>query len=139
MHPPDILNNNSFSVEWHQRYLNADRPLRNYTTNRSYRVGLPFSRLRNLFTPTVFLCFPFLFIRRANPLCITDAESATRFAGPIPAIGAWSCVAVCHTFLEMHFRLVDIYLGGDCSWCLRDDSVSARSARFWTNERVRYV
>jgi len=45
---------------------------------------------------TVCLGLPYLFMRRANPLRITDEESMTRSAGPMLAIGACSCLVVRH-------------------------------------------
>jgi len=43
---------------------------------------------------TVCLGLPYLFMRRANHLRITDEESITRSAGPMLAIGACSCLVV---------------------------------------------
>ena len=62
---------------------------------------------------TVCLGLPYLFMRRANPLRITDEESSVRSAGPMLAIGACSCLVVCHTFLVMRVHRVYIRLGGD--------------------------
>lgn len=64
---------------------------------------------------TVCLGLPYLFMRRANPLRIADEESVARSAGPMLAIGACSCLVVCHASLKIHIHLVDIRLGGDNS------------------------
>jgi hypothetical protein len=64
---------------------------------------------------TVCLGLPFLFMRRVNPLRITDEESMTRSAGPMLAIGACSCLVVRGRFPVAHLPLVDICLGGDSS------------------------
>jgi hypothetical protein len=62
---------------------------------------------------TVCLGLPYLFMRRANPLRITDEESMARSAGPMLAIGACSCLVVCNRSLAVRLPLVDIRLGGD--------------------------
>ena len=86
---------------------------------------------------TVCLGLPYLFMRRANPLRITDEESVARSAGPMLAIGACSCLVVRHIFLFMYIPLVDIHLGGDNSKRLRDISFPTRPGQSGTNRRVR--
>lgn len=62
---------------------------------------------------TICLGLPYLFMRRANPLRITDEESVARSAGPMLAIGACSCLVVCYTSSITYISLINIYLGGD--------------------------
>jgi hypothetical protein len=52
----------------------------------------------DLFMSTVCLGLPYLFLRRANHLRITDEESVARSAGPMLAIGACSCLVVRYMF-----------------------------------------
>lgn len=101
--PPEILNSNTFLAQWRQHYFRPDRPLPKDASNRRLRgASKTFSsRLRDIFMSTVCLGLPYLFMRRANSLRITDEESMTRSAGPIIAIGACSCLVVCHTFLRI--------------------------------------
>jgi hypothetical protein len=112
---PEDLNHNLFLAQWRQHYFRPDRPLPKDASNRRPRkAGKTFSsRLRDLFMSTVCLGLPYLFMRRANPLRIADEESAARSAGPMLAIGACSCLVVCHTFLVTHIPIVNIRLGGD--------------------------
>lgn len=81
-------------AQWRQHYFRPDRPLPKDASNRQPRgTGKTFSsRLRDLFMSTVCLGLPYLFMRRANPLRITDEESVARSAGPMLAIGACSCL-----------------------------------------------
>lgn len=62
---------------------------------------------------TVCFGLPYLYMKRANPLRITDEESITRSAGPMLAIGACSCLVVRSRFMVTHLPLVYICLGGD--------------------------
>ena len=64
---------------------------------------------------TVCLGLPYLFMRRANPLRITDEEGMTRSAGPILAIGACTCLVVRSRYMVTNIPLAYICLGGDSS------------------------
>ena len=86
---------------------------------------------------TVCLGLPYLFMRRANPLRITDEESVARSAGPMLAIGACSCLVVRHSFSVIRISFVDLRPGGHNSQRLGDTSFSARSGQPGTNRRVR--
>jgi len=81
-------------AQWRQHYFRPDRPLPKDASNRQPRWGGKTfsSRLMDLFMSTVCLGLPYLFLRRANHLRITDEESVARSAGPMLAIGACSCL-----------------------------------------------
>ena len=64
---------------------------------------------------TICLGLPYLFMKRANHLRITDEESMTRSAGPMLAIGACSCLVVCSRLLVMHLPPAYTCSGGDNS------------------------
>ena len=76
-------------AQWRQHYFRPDRPLLKDASNRQpRRAGRAFSsRLRDLFMSTVCLGLPYLYMKRANPLRITDEESITRSAGSMLAVG----------------------------------------------------
>ena len=62
---------------------------------------------------TVCLGLPYLFVRRANHLRITDEESMARSAGPMLAIGACSCLVVRSRIFVTDLPPIHVHSGGD--------------------------